>query len=84
MYDSTLNISFPVNQLYRLPLDMGGGVKSCDLTDPFAVVLLADGTVALLELCEGEEEEEGGGATLQLTWPDVVKVRSKVESLNLH
>ena len=54
----------PVNQLYRVPLDMGGGVRSCDLADPYAVVLLVDGTVALLELCEEE-------ATIKLRWPDI-------------
>jgi len=45
----------------RLPLDMGGGVRSCDLIDPYAVVLLVDGTVVLLELCEGGERGEGEG-----------------------
>ena len=43
---------------------MGGGVRSCDITDPFILVLLNDGTVALLHL-------QGEG--LQLTWPDLVK-----------
>ena len=70
----------------RLPLDMGGGVRSCDLVDPYAVVLLVDGTVVLLELCEGgergegegEEEEEEGGARLQQTWPEIVKVRESL------
>ena len=72
---------FPVQQMCRLPLDMGGGVRSCDLVDPYAVVLLVDGTVVLLELCEGGEGGEGegeevdGGARLQQTWPEIVKVR---------
>ena len=46
----------------RLPLDMGGGVRSCDLVDPYAVVLLVDGTVVLLDLCEGGE---GGDQVLR-------------------
>ena len=75
---------FPVQQMCRVPLDMGGGVRACDLVDPYAVVLLVDGTVVLLELCEGgeggegeeeEEEEEEEGATLLQTWPEIVKVR---------
>ena len=58
---------------------MGGGVKSCDLADPYTVILLADGTVALLELCEerGGEMAEGGEEVegrLKLTWPDLKKV----------
>ena len=61
---------------------MGGGVKSCDLTDPYAVILLADGTVALLELCDHGGGDKGGGVSegkegdgrLKLTWPDLQKV----------
>ena len=55
-------------QLYRVPLDMGGGVQSCDITDPYILVLLVDGTVALLWL-----EEVGGVPTLQFTWPELAK-----------
>ena len=72
---------FSVQQMCRVPLDMGGGVRACDLVDPYAVVLLVDGTVVLLELCEGgeggegEEEEEEEGVTLLQTWPEIVKVR---------
>ena len=55
-------------QLCRVPLDMGGGVKSCDITYPYILILLVDGTVALLWL-----EEVGGVASLQFTWPELVK-----------
>lgn len=50
----------------------GGGVRSCDLADPYTAVLLADGTVALVELCEGEKEDSD--ATLTQTWPEIAKV----------
>ena len=72
-----------VHQICRIPLDMGGGVRACDLCDPYAVILLVDGSVALVQLVErGEEEGEGGeeregeweredSATLRLTWPDI-------------
>ena len=56
---------------------MGGGVRACDLCDPYAVVLLVDGSVVLVQLVEGsekDEKEEGEGgetAKLQLTWPDI-------------
>ena len=69
---------FSVQQMCRVPLDMGGGVRACDLVDPYAVVLLVDGTVGLLELCEGGEGGEGEGeqrATLLQTWPEIVQVR---------
>ncbi len=52
----------------RVPLDMGGGVKSCDLADPYILILLVDGTVALLWL-----EEVGGDPSLQFTWPELAK-----------
>lgn len=55
------------NQLCRVALDMGGGVQSCDITDPYIVVLLVDGTVALLHL-QGAESP-----TLALTWPELAK-----------
>ena len=61
-----------MHQLCRVPLDMGGGVRSCDLADPYTTVLLADGTVALVELCEGEREDSD--ATLTQTWPEIGKV----------
>ena len=57
-----------VNQICRIPLDMGGGVRACDLCDPYVIILLVDGSVALVQLLEGEEREE---ATLQLSWPDI-------------
>ena len=66
-----------INQICRIPLDMGGGVRACDLCDPYAVVLLVDGSVVLVQLVEGSEEdeekegEEGETAKLQLTWPDI-------------
>ena len=61
---------------------MGGGVRACALCDPYAVILLVDGAVALLELVEEREGEdmmdegEGGGeeekdAKLQLIWPEI-------------
>ena len=56
---------------------MGGGVRACDLCDPYAVVLLVDGSVVLVQLVEGTEEDEekegegGETAKLQLTWPDI-------------
>lgn len=53
-----------VDQLCRVALDMGGGVRSCDITDPYILVLLNDGTVAQLHL-------QGEG--LHLTWPELVK-----------
>lgn len=69
-------------QLCRILLDMGGGVRACDLCDPYIVVLLADGSVALLQLVENELEEEEGReegegeegkqeAQLHLSWPEV-------------
>ena len=62
-----------VHQICRVPLDMGGGVRACDLCDPYAVILLVDGSVALLQLIEGEGEGEGEEETafLQLSWPDI-------------
>ena len=59
---------------------MGGGVRACSLCDPYAVVLLVDGSVVLVQLVESgrdrredEEGEEGGDKTaeLLLTWPDI-------------
>lgn len=55
-------------QLHRVALDMGGGVRSCDITDLYIVVLLTDGTVAQLHLLE-----TGDTPTLQLTWPELSK-----------
>ena len=65
-----------INQICRIPLDMGGGVRACDLCDPYAVVLLVDGSVVLVQLVEGSEEDEmegegGETAKLQLSWPDI-------------
>jgi cleavage and polyadenylation specificity factor subunit 1 len=53
-----------IDQLCRVALDMGGGVRCCDITDPYILVLLNDGTVAQLCL-------QGEG--LQLTWPELNK-----------
>ena len=53
--------------LSREALDMGGGVRSCDITDPYAIILLADGTVGLVEVQENDDSEP----TLQLSWPDI-------------
>ena len=53
---------------------MGGGVKSCDITDPYVVILLVDGTVAMLHL---------QNEALQLTWPEVAK-RSKVKLISAY
>ena len=70
-----------IHQICRIPLDRGGGVRACDLCDPYAVILLVDGTVAVVELVEktggggeGSEEGEGETATLQLSWPDIKEV----------
>ena len=59
-----------VSQLCRLPLDMGGGVRSCAITDPHIIVLLVDGSVALLEL---QEETADNSAQLELKWPELAK-----------
>ena len=56
------------NQLCRVALDMGGGVRSCDLTDLYVLVLLTDGTVAQLGL-----QETQATPTLTLTWPELAK-----------
>lgn len=64
-----------IHQICRIPLDMGGGIRACDLCDPYAVVLLTDGSVVLVQLVEGgsEGEDQGGDgeAKLQLSWPDL-------------
>ena len=65
------------NQLCRIALDMGGGVQSCGITDPYIVVLLMDGTVGLLHL-QGEESP-----TLALTWPELAK-GSKVNLISAY
>lgn len=51
---------------------MEGGVRSCDVTDSYAVVLLVSGTVALLELQQssGKSADE---ATMNLSWPELAK-----------
>ena len=66
--------------LCRIPLDMEGGVRSCDVTDGYAVVLLVSGTVAFLEL---QEWEGADGATLKLSWPDLAK-RPKVNLISTY
>ena len=68
--------------LCRIALDMEGGVRSCDVTNYFAVILLVSGTVALLDL-EEEGEGEGGGASLKLSWPDLGK-GSKVKLISTY
>ena len=64
-----------IHQICRIPLDMGGGIRACDLCDPYAVVLLTDGSVVLVQLVEGGSEREDlggdGEAKLQLSWPDL-------------
>ena len=68
-----------VNQLCRVALDMGGGVKSCDVTDPYAVILLVDGTVGIIELqYEGDLDP-----SLHLSWPELPK-GSKVTSISTY
>lgn len=57
------------NQLCRVALDMGGGVRACDITDQYIVVLLTDGTVAQLSLDHTHEDTP----TLALGWPDLAK-----------
>ena len=68
--------------LCRIPLDMEGGVRSCDVTNSYAVVLLVSGTVALLELQQsnGKNDDE---ATLNLSWPELAK-GSKVNLLSTY
>ena len=67
-----------MKKLNYVAMDVGGGVKTCDVCDPYAVVLLVDGTVGLLELKEGqgpgEGEEEKEEAHLKLHWPEIEKV----------
>lgn len=53
----------------RVALDMGGGVQSCSITDPYAVILLADGTLGLVEVQDNPDSDP----TLQLTWPELPK-----------
>ena len=73
----------PVKQLCRLALDMGGGVRSCDLTGRLAVVLLVSGSLALVELVEGGGGEEGE-ASFSIAWPDIDKVLTlEVNKLSL-
>ena len=71
-----------VHQIYQIPLDRGGGIRACDLCDPYAVILLVDGSVAMVELVEKGEEGEGGdteeAVTLQLTWPGIKEVCIKM------
>ena len=57
-----------MNQLCRVPLDMGGGIKSCDITGNCIIVLLVDGTVGLLWL-----QDDGEKPSLQLSWPELAK-----------
>lgn len=66
------------NQLCRVALDMGGGVRSCDLTDLYVIVLLTDGTVA--QLCLKEEQTT---PMLSLTWPELVK-GSKITLISMY
>ena len=66
--------------LCRIPLDMEGGVRSCDVTDTYAVVLLVSGTVALLELQKETGEED---TSLKLSWPDLGK-GSKVNLISTY
>ena len=58
--------------LCRIPLDMEGGVRSCDVTDSYAIVLLVSGTVALLEL-QQSSRKSADEATLNLSWPELAK-----------
>ena len=65
---------FAVKKLNYVAMDVGGGVKMCDACDPYAVVLLVDGTLGLLELKERQEGEEcEEEAYLKLHWPDIEK-----------
>ena len=50
-------------------LDMGGGIKSCDVCDPYVIVLLGEGMVAFLELRENKDR-----VSLNLAWPNLRKV----------
>ena len=68
--------------LCRIPLDMEGGVRSCDVTNSYAVVLLVSGTVALLEL-QQFDGEQGDKASLNLSWPELAK-GSKVNLLSTY
>ena len=66
--------------LSHIPLDMEGGVRSCDVTNSYAVILLVSGTIALLELQEGVYEDD---ATLKLSWPELGK-GSKVNLISTY
>ena len=56
---------------------MGGGVRSCGITDPYVLVLLADGTVAMLQLITTDSP------ILTLTWPELAK-GSKVNLISAY
>ena len=72
-----------IHQICRIPLDMGGGVRACNLCDPYAVILLVDGSVALLQLVESlERDKREETASLELTWPDI-KVQYSMQCLVL-
>lgn len=58
-----------MKQLCYVALDMGGGVKSCDICFPYIIVLLANGTVGLLTL-----NDSNGSISLDLNWPNILKV----------
>lgn len=75
-----------VKQLYYGALDMGGGVRSCDLCDPYIAVLLNNGTVGVLELKEkdGTGQKEAGSVTLELSWPEIEMVWNGVCYVKLH
>ncbi len=61
-----------------MALDMGGGVRSCDVTEPYVVILLVDGTMALLQL------QEEPTPNLKLSWPDLAKGSAKVTLISAY
>ena len=55
---------------------MGGGIRSCDICDPYITILLNNGTVGVLELtAQGEQsQQESAPVTLKLSWPEIEMV----------
>lgn len=61
-----------VTQCCYVPLDMRGGVKSCDLCGEYVIVLLQEGVIGLLQLKKQTKPNEP--PDLQLSWPNLSQV----------